>query len=73
LSFAQLCSDGSSAFVEQAVQLAVAAAKAQLQHATSDAQDLLRKLVLQGNNNNLQSSASNNLILPEQVTHEAQD
>jgi hypothetical protein len=55
------------------VQLAVAAAKARLQHATSDAQDLLRKLVLQGNNNNLQSSASNNLILPEQGTHQAQD
>jgi phosphomevalonate kinase len=69
----KVAGDGSSAFVEQAVQLAVAAAKAQLQHATSDAQDLLRKLVLQGNNNNLQSSASNNLILPEQVTHEAQD
>lgn len=43
-----LCSDGGSAFVEQAVQLAVAAVKAGLADASSDARDLYQQQLIRG-------------------------
>lgn len=43
-----LCSDGGSAFVEQAVQLAVAAVKAGLVDASSDARDLYQQQLIRG-------------------------
>lgn len=48
LSLRRVSSDGGSAFVEQAVQLAVAAVKAGLVDASSDARDLYQQQLIRG-------------------------